>query len=66
MIGEDIGGTQDITKIPVGCVVYSQESEGRTENVTVIQAAFGHNESVVESSVGIDSYFVDEDGESWD
>ncbi|MCF7799852.1 PEP/pyruvate-binding domain-containing protein [Candidatus Babeliales bacterium] len=60
MIGEETNGTRDINKIPVGCVVYTQEPFANTPGIIFIQASFGHNAGVVDSKVGIDSYFVDD------
>lgn len=58
MIGEN--GAND--SIPVGCVVYTEESEGKTPGITSTQCSFGHAEGVVESSVGIDSCYIDTTG----
>ncbi|MFH1643592.1 MAG: PEP/pyruvate-binding domain-containing protein [bacterium] len=58
MIGEPIGETQNLQDIPVGCVVYTGEVEGSTPGVITIQAAFGHNEGVVNSEVAVDTYYV--------
>ena len=67
MIGENFGLPNSVaTKaipagvIPVGCVVYTQESEGSTPGISSLQCSFGHPEGVVESSVGIDTCWVDE------
>lgn len=62
MIGEDLNGATDITHIPVGCVVYTQEPFGNTPGVTLIQASFGHNEGVVNSTVATDSFLIDNSG----
>jgi len=50
-------GETDEKNIPVGCVVYTRNPESK-EKMTIIQAAFGHNEGVVTSSVDIDTYYV--------
>ena len=57
MIGEKHGCPSG--EIPVGCVAYSREIEGNTPGVTTIQSSFGHNEGVVESTVALDTYYVD-------
>ncbi len=61
MIGEQTGGAIDATRIPVGCVAYSQEAEGDTEHVAALQCGYGHPEGVVESSVPVDTFYVDGD-----
>lgn len=60
MIGENMA----TETIPVGCVVYTEESEGKTPGITSTQCSFGHAEGVVESSVGIDSCYIDTEGRS--
>lgn len=59
MIGEQPNGAADPLDIPVGCVVHTQEKYGNTPGIVVIQASFGHNAGVVDSKVGIDTYYVD-------
>lgn len=44
--------------IPIGCVAYSQEPSAQTPGITAIQASYGHNEGVVESSVPSDTFYV--------
>lgn len=61
MIGEKRGGTETLKEIPVGCVVYSQEAEGQTKDVALLQCGFGHPEGVVESSVPVDTLYIDGD-----
>ena len=58
MIGEPIGGVKQVRDVPVGCVVYSAESEGQTKNVVVVQGAWGHPEIVVNNEGFIDTFFV--------
>ncbi len=48
-------GEKDV--IPVGCVVYTRNPENN-DPLTIIQAAFGHNEGVVTSSVNVDTFYV--------
>jgi hypothetical protein len=55
MIGEEEWG---FGKIPVGCVVYTQDPCANTPGVTVIQASWGHNTGVVDNTVEIDTYFI--------
>lgn len=62
MVGETLNGAQDAAHVPVGCVVYTQEPFGNTPGVTLVQASFGHNEGVVNSTVATDSFWVDELG----
>jgi phosphoenolpyruvate synthase/pyruvate phosphate dikinase len=58
---------------PTKCgVMFTEEPEGaifdkpmegqkkRTNNITLIQSAYGHNEAVVNSRVTVDTYYVDE------
>ncbi|KKQ33259.1 MAG: hypothetical protein US49_C0002G0154 [candidate division TM6 bacterium GW2011_GWF2_37_49] len=59
MVGEQEGGTTDITKIPVGCVVYTQETYANTQGTTIIQASWGHNAGVVDNLVSVDTFVVD-------
>lgn len=58
MIGEPIGGAKDATNIPTGCVLYTTETDGFTPGVALVQATFGHNEGVVQSSMPIDSFYL--------
>jgi hypothetical protein len=57
MIGE--GSGVDANLIPRSGVIYSTEGEGNTQDLTVIQATWGHNEAVVNGLAPVDSYYVD-------
>jgi hypothetical protein len=57
MIGEGSGA--DANLIPRSGVIYSTEGEGNTQDLTVIQATWGHNEAVVNGLAPVDSYYVD-------
>ena len=58
MIGEPIGGAKDAAHIPTGCVLYTRETDGFTPGVALVQATFGHNEGVVQSSMPIDTFYL--------
>jgi len=60
MIGEQENGASDVGQIPVGCVVHTQESYANTPGVTFIQASWGHNTGVVDNTVVVDTYIIDE------
>jgi hypothetical protein len=45
-------------KIPVSGVIFTREAEGQTLGVTHIQAAYGHNEGVVNSLVPVDTFYI--------
>ncbi|MFH1643681.1 MAG: PEP/pyruvate-binding domain-containing protein, partial [bacterium] len=59
MAGEELGGAKNTDDIPIGCVVYSQETEGKLgKGETIIQSAFGHNEYVVDAMGPLDTFYV--------
>ena len=62
MIGEPVWDEQnpptDLKTIPISGVMFSPEPEGNTAGVVQIQAAYGHNEGVVNSLVAVDTYYV--------
>ncbi len=58
MIGETVGGADNIKDIPVGCVLYTTEPGGKLASVDTLQCAPGHNEGVVQSLVPLDTYYV--------
>jgi hypothetical protein len=74
MIGEKEGHA-----LPRCGVMFTEEAEGalskqrlrdenykiKTTGVTIIQAAFGHNEGVVNSIVTVDTYYADDSGRSF-
>ncbi|MES2504264.1 MAG: PEP/pyruvate-binding domain-containing protein [Myxococcota bacterium] len=63
MIGEELNGASDPAKIPVGCVLYTQESAAKIAEIYTLQCAFGHNEGVVESLVPLDTYYIQPAGQ---
>lgn len=58
MIGEPVGGAKRQEQIPTGCVVYTTETDGLTPGIAVVQATFGHNEGVVQSSMPADTFYL--------
>ena len=60
MIGETYGGAAKPEDIPAGCVVYTEEQSGKLASIVSMNASFGHLEGVVNSSVGLDRFLVDE------
>lgn len=66
-------GETDPTKLPKCGVMFTEEAEGgisrdqkkgpdgkvKTTGITIIQAAYGHNEGVVNSLVPVDTFYVD-------
>lgn len=58
MIGEQVGGAKKNDLIPAGCVLYTTETEGFTPGVALVQATWGHNEGVVQSSMPIDTFYL--------
>ncbi|MEI6789592.1 MAG: PEP/pyruvate-binding domain-containing protein [Myxococcaceae bacterium] len=63
MIGEELNGASKAEKIPVGCVLYTEETAARLGNLYTLQCAYGHNEGVVESLVPLDTYYVQHSGD---
>lgn len=68
MVGEKRGGSTVPQLIPRSGVMFTEEPEGRlstainrskTSGISIIQAAYGHNEGVVNSIVAVDTYYVD-------
>lgn len=62
MIGEPAGGASSFKDIPISGLAYTREALGKTENVTQLQCAFGHNEAVVNSRIPVDTYYAYPDG----
>lgn len=58
MIGEELGGAKNSDNIPVGCVIYTEETAGRLDEIHTFQCSFGHNEGVVQSLVPLDTYYI--------
>lgn len=60
MVGEKIGAI-DVKhdEIPRSGVLFTRESD-KAEGVTLFQAGLGNNKGVVDSQVGVDSYYVKE------
>ncbi|MEI6805459.1 MAG: PEP/pyruvate-binding domain-containing protein [Myxococcaceae bacterium] len=63
MIGEELNGATNPKHIPVGCVLYTEETAARLAGIHTLQCAYGHNEGVVESLVPLDTYYVQQSGE---
>lgn len=67
MIGEQNSGA-----MPTCGVMFSEDCESRTSaettrgttGITVIQAAYGHNEAVVNSLIPVDTYYVNHENQS--
>ncbi|MCK4650747.1 hypothetical protein KAT08_01100 [Candidatus Babeliales bacterium] len=60
MIGERVwtGHQPDEKEIPVSGVIFTQEPEGNTTGVSVIQAAYGNNTGVVNSLIPVDTFYI--------
>lgn len=63
MVGEELNGASDPLKIPIGCVLYTEETASRSPHIYTFQCAYGHNEGVVESLVPLDTYYVEQSGQ---
>lgn len=63
MIGEKPDYKLAEKDIPVAGIIYTKEILGNTEGLTQIQAAYGHNEAVVNSQVPVDTFYVYRDGD---
>lgn len=59
MIGEKewLGKNPQESQIPVSGVMFTRESAGNTPDVVQIQAAYGHNQGVVNSLVAVDTFY---------
>lgn len=53
MIGEIAGGP-----IPIGCVAYSRDPAVLDNEISVIQATYGHTHGIVTSQVPVDTFYV--------
>lgn len=69
LIQQMIGETLDTDKnpasrsaIPVSGVLFTQEAEGGTPGVVQIQAAYGHNQGVVNSLIAVDTFYIGPSG----
>jgi len=60
LIQEMIGETE--SSIPVSGVIFSQEAEGNTFGIVQVQAAYGHNQGVVNSLVTVDTFYCGPSG----
>ncbi|MFZ4099612.1 MAG: PEP/pyruvate-binding domain-containing protein [Chlamydiia bacterium] len=56
MIGEPAHAQPD--QIPISGVLFSQEVQGPTPEVVMVQASFGHGEGVVTGEIPCDSYYL--------
>ena len=61
MVGEPAAGAAE-GEIPVSGIAYTREVLGKTENITQIQALYGHNEAAVNCQLPVDTFFAYADG----
>ncbi len=64
MVGEDPHSTPTQENLMVAGVAYTKEMAGETKDLTVVEAAYGHNEGVVNAQVNTDTFYIYPNGQS--